>query len=188
MHVLFTFTTSILLHLFHAEYHPVEYLIPCMQKDGNFTKFLGFLKETDLETYLYKFVNLTVLAPTDDAFDHLPPDVLTRLETDRAFRTHVLLGHFIDQKVYQVSFIIQKTFMTLAGNTSKIHNSLAYDVSICANNHASITVTVTFQVHIKFSNSYKFILIMCMHKHTHTCIHTHTHAHTHKHTQAHTHT
>ena len=144
IHVLFTFTTSILLHLFHAEYYPVEYLIPCMQKDGNFSKFLGFLDETDLENYLIKFENLTVLAPTDDAFDHLPPDVLTRLVTDTAFRTHVLLGHFIDQKVYRVSFIIQKTFVTLAGNTSKIHNSLAYDVSVCTNNHASITVTVTF--------------------------------------------
>ncbi len=76
-------------------------LLEVLEEDGEFTMFLRAVAETDLQEKFTEKGPYTVFAPSDEAFDLLPSEVLDLLMSpgQQYFRTRLLSHHVLADSV-----------------------------------------------------------------------------------------
>lgn len=75
-------------------------LIQTIEKVPNLTTFLSVVKAVGLDVDLSGTQPITVLAPTDEAFNKLPGEVLDALLADKELLARILRHHLIDGSIY----------------------------------------------------------------------------------------
>jgi uncharacterized surface protein with fasciclin (FAS1) repeats len=87
---------------------------------GNFNTLVTALTEADLVSALEAEGPYTVFAPTDDAFNKLPEDVLSSLLEDKEALKNVLLYHVVSGDITSKQIVKLNEAMTLNGSDIKI--------------------------------------------------------------------
>lgn len=87
---------------------------------GNFTTLVTALTEADLVSALEAEGPYTVFAPTDEAFNKLPKDVLSSLLEDKEALKNVLLYHVVSGDITSKQIVKLNDAMTLNGSDIKI--------------------------------------------------------------------
>lgn len=87
---------------------------------GNFTTLVTALTEADLVSALEAEGPYTVFAPTDEAFNKLPKDVLSSLLEDKEALKNVLLYHVVSGDITSKQIVKLNEAMTLNGSDIKI--------------------------------------------------------------------
>jgi len=75
-------------------------LIQTIEKVPNLTTFLSVVKAVGLDVDLSGTQPITVLAPTDEAFNKLPGEVLDALLADKELLARILRHHMVDGSIY----------------------------------------------------------------------------------------
>ncbi|KAL7563122.1 hypothetical protein ACA910_012305 [Epithemia clementina (nom. ined.)] len=75
-------------------------IVEVVCETSGFTKLCAAIQAAGLESELSASGPFTIFAPTDEAFDNLPPGVLEALSGDTAALTNILLFHAVEGKVY----------------------------------------------------------------------------------------
>lgn len=75
-------------------------LIQTIEKVPNLTTFLSVVKAVGLDVDLTGAQPITVLAPTDEAFNKLPGEVLDALLADKELLGRILRHHLVDGSIY----------------------------------------------------------------------------------------
>jgi uncharacterized surface protein with fasciclin (FAS1) repeats len=85
--------------------------------DGRFTTLVTALQETGLDVMLQGEGSYTVFAPTDDAFDALPPGTVDALWEDPGKLSNILLYHIADGNLYAADITGMDEIPTLQGES-----------------------------------------------------------------------
>ena len=91
-------------------------------KNGNFKTLVTAVKEAGLVDTLSGPGPFTVFAPTDEAFDKLPPGTLESLLKDKAKLTAILTYHVVAGKHMAADVSKQHSLKTVQGQELKIKN------------------------------------------------------------------
>ena len=91
-------------------------------KNGNFKTLVTAVKEAGLVDTLSGPGPFTVFAPTDEAFDKLPPGTLESLLKDKAKLTAILTYHVVAGKHLAADVSKQDSLKTVQGQELKIKN------------------------------------------------------------------
>jgi uncharacterized surface protein with fasciclin (FAS1) repeats len=91
-------------------------LLERLQQEGEFTTFLAAMDRANLTYMLSGDAPLTLFAPTDAAFNALPPDALDGWQGDTMELTNVLMQHIAVGRVTTELSEVQGTFPALNGN------------------------------------------------------------------------
>jgi uncharacterized surface protein with fasciclin (FAS1) repeats len=78
---------------------------------------LAAVLPADVANLLDTSEDITVFAPTDEAFENIPPDLLTLIASDEDILTAILSYHVVPQKVDPRKVLYIKKYETLAGQT-----------------------------------------------------------------------
>lgn len=74
-------------------------LVDTLKLSGKFTTFTKGIDATNLASLLKTNANLTVFAPTDDAFAAMPAADLARLQADKAAMQRFILHHVVNAPI-----------------------------------------------------------------------------------------
>jgi uncharacterized surface protein with fasciclin (FAS1) repeats len=74
-------------------------LVDTLKLNGDFKTFTGGLDATNLAGLLKTNKNLTVFAPTDEAFAAMPPADLAKLKSDKTAMQRFLLHHIVNAPI-----------------------------------------------------------------------------------------
>jgi uncharacterized surface protein with fasciclin (FAS1) repeats len=74
-------------------------LVDTLKLNGDFTTFVQGLAATNLTGLLKTNKNLTVFAPTDEAFAAMPPAELAKLKSDKTAMQKFLLHHIVNAPI-----------------------------------------------------------------------------------------
>lgn len=106
------------------QYEPT--LLEFLQNDGRFTTFLHLAKVTGTDSYLktYSITGCTVVAPTNDAFSHLPAAVMTALGRNHAELAKVIEYHIVpkDDSAFDIRMgpkTVEGDLLNLTGGVPK---------------------------------------------------------------------
>lgn len=95
------------------------HVIAVLQADGRFGTLLGMLRGAAPPAFLQAMQgpewDMTLFAPTDEAFAALPPERLERIEGDTAEITLLLEGHIVPGIVTAEQLVALDEVRTLAG-------------------------------------------------------------------------
>ena len=95
-------------------------IVETAQKAGNFKTLLTALELTDLKHTVANTKDLTVFAPTDEAFEKLPQDTLSFLINNPEILKEILFYHVASEKLKAKKVLKAKEIKTLAGKTIKV--------------------------------------------------------------------
>ena len=103
-----------------AEVRKVEKtVVDVLREEGSFTIFVAALESTGLDETLKTSDPVTVLAPTDEAFDRVPK--MSELLKDKPRLRAVLSGHIIlDKRMDSADIAAESTLQPLEGATLKV--------------------------------------------------------------------
>lgn len=125
---------------------PTESIAQLISNDPQFSSLLDALSATGLDTTLSEDGNLTLFAPTNDAFAELDEEFMTELEANPDQLRDLLLFHVIgDSALNSVAVtaaaqasIISATgeplFVTIDGNSININNATITEADLTASN------------------------------------------------------
>ena len=91
-------------------------IVQRLERDGRFTTLLAALEIAGLKDTVATGGTFTVLAPTDDAFDALPPGTVESLVTNVPALQSILLYHVLGGKKPLTQLVHESTATTLQGN------------------------------------------------------------------------
>jgi len=96
---------------------PVEKdIVQTAVDDGRFTTLVAAVQAADLATTLSGPGPFTVFAPTDDAFDKLPPGTVdTLLQDPKGQLSQILLYHVVPGKLMAADVVKETSLMTAQG-------------------------------------------------------------------------
>ena len=108
----------------------MDTVVDCLQKDPDFSDLVQFATKAGLVGALSNpSATLTVFAPTNDAFQMLPPAVKERLHNNPKLLAQVILGHALGTEVMAAQLKDNERLPTLEANKANIHISFGNDVS-----------------------------------------------------------
>jgi uncharacterized surface protein with fasciclin (FAS1) repeats len=103
--------------------------------EGNVANFIEMLKAAGLnETLALEEGPFTIFAPTDEAFDNLPEDLVANLTSDPEMLKQVLLGHVVPGVAFKAADLEDEdtVFESAQGSTLRVNlylKSTFYGVS-----------------------------------------------------------
>ncbi|NJK80860.1 MAG: fasciclin domain-containing protein [Chloroflexaceae bacterium] len=120
-----------------------ESLISVLLDTADFTTLLFALQAADLVDRLEGESDITIFAPTNEAFSQLPPTVLSTLFEDQNLLQEVLLYHVLDGRVYsteitEAASITGIEAQTLQGETITIRTN---NIGLVINDIANVQTT-----------------------------------------------
>ena len=100
------------------ESYPEDTIAAYLAEDGRFTTFLEITDEVVLESAPPLLTNpefypLTFFAPTDEAFESLPADLLKQLKDDPGLAQELLFHHGLDRPLLSKDFGLLNTWPTI---------------------------------------------------------------------------
>jgi uncharacterized surface protein with fasciclin (FAS1) repeats len=87
---------------------------------GNFTTLIELVQEADLEETLTGEGPFTIFAPTDEAFEALPPEGLQALRDDPEALEAVLTYHVVDEELMAADLVDAGFVTTVEGSNISV--------------------------------------------------------------------
>ncbi len=112
-----------IIHVIDTVLLPSDDIVDVASKAGSFNTLLAAINAADLNDTLRGEGPFTVFAPTDEAFDKLPPGTLDSLLKDVSKLREILTYHVVPSKVYAADVVKLNTAMTVQGSELRIDTS-----------------------------------------------------------------
>ncbi|NLX06576.1 MAG: fasciclin domain-containing protein [Phycisphaerae bacterium] len=102
-------------------------IISQLHQRSDFSRFLKLLRQVDLVTILQNYGPWTIFAPSDAAFDRLPPGSVDGWRHDVARLNDILMYHIVEGELLWEDLTEMSEVITIEGDTVAIdtHDGLA---------------------------------------------------------------